>query len=146
MVESAAEMLFGLIHARYILTTRGLLAMEEKYENVHFGRCHRVFCQGQPVLPLGQSDLPRQTTVNVYCPKCQDIFLPKSQRHGNIDGAYFGTTFAHLILLMNPHLVEKTTPLSLYTPRIYGFIINENSPYYLGGSQVKTKYKRRLKR
>ena len=82
MVESAAEMLYGLIHARYILTTKGRAAMLEKYRNVEFGRCHRVFCQGQPVLPVGQSDGPRHTTVNVFCPKCREIYFPKSQRAG----------------------------------------------------------------
>lgn len=82
MIESAAEMLYGLIHARYILTTKGMAAMLEKYQNIEFGRCHRVYCQGQPVLPVGQSDVPRHTTVNVFCPKCRDIFFPKSQRAG----------------------------------------------------------------
>jgi casein kinase II subunit beta len=82
MVESAAEMLYGLIHARYILTTKGMAAMLDKFQNVDFGRCHRVYCQGQPVLPVGQSDVPRHTTVNVFCPKCRDIYFPKSQRAG----------------------------------------------------------------
>uniref|UniRef100_M4C6Y4 Casein kinase II subunit beta n=1 Tax=Hyaloperonospora arabidopsidis (strain Emoy2) TaxID=559515 RepID=M4C6Y4_HYAAE len=82
MIESAAEMLYGLIHARYILTTKGMAAMLDKYQNVDFGRCHRVYCQGQAVLPVGQSDVPRHTTVNVFCPKCRDVFFPKSQRAG----------------------------------------------------------------
>ena len=71
MVESAAEMLYGLIHARYILTSRGMQAMYEKYIAVDFGRCPRVYCQGQQALPVGLSDMPRSSTVNIYCPKCQ---------------------------------------------------------------------------
>jgi len=96
------EMLYGLIHARYILTNRGMHAMYEKYRAASFGRCPHVFCQGQPVLPVGLSDLPRNYTVNVFCPRCHGLFFPKSTRQANIDGAYFGTTFPHLYLMTHP--------------------------------------------
>jgi hypothetical protein len=56
----------------------------EKYNNVEFGRCPRVFCQGQPVIPVGQSDIPRTNTVKLFCPKCQDIYHPKLMKHGSI--------------------------------------------------------------
>ena len=69
-IESAAELLYGLIHARFIITPRGMSAMLDKYKNTHFGRCPRAFCQGQPVLPVGQSDVPRMHTSKVFCPKC----------------------------------------------------------------------------
>lgn len=156
VVEGAAEILYGLIHARYILTSRGMqgmvsaeiiAVMEEGpqqccrllahvgrradilrcnhfvwikprspvpsvggIQNMHpsvllstvslqhlnacslvgscltqfdkfqvgaFGRCPRVYCQGQNVLPAGLSDIPRNCTVAVYCPKCQVGGLPK---------------------------------------------------------------------
>lgn len=131
LVESAAEMLYGLIHARFLLTSRGFAAMAEKYANAQFGRCPRVFCQGQPVLPVGRSDLPRNYTVNVYCPMCQDIFHPKSSRAASVDGAYFGSTFPHLFLLSRPNLIPAQQP-SAYTPRIYGFKIHKESVYYKG--------------
>ena len=79
-VESAAELLYGLIHARYITTEEGLMAMYDKFRRASFGRCHRVFCQGQPGLPVGQSDNPQHTTVNLYCPKCKELYFPKSSR------------------------------------------------------------------
>lgn len=77
-VEKAAEMLYGLIHARYILTNRGMHAMSEKYRSAAFGRCPHVFCLGQPVLPVGLSDLPRNYTVNVFCPRCHGLFFPQN--------------------------------------------------------------------
>jgi len=126
VVESAAEMLYGLIHARYILTTRGLSHMMEKYNAVDFGRCPRVFCQGQPVIPVGQSDISRTNTVKLFCPRCQDIYYPKYSRHCNIDGAYFGTSFPHLLLATFPEIVPQK-PTNSYVPRIYGFKIHKSS-------------------
>ncbi|XP_042011958.1 casein kinase II subunit beta-1-like [Salvia splendens] len=120
LVESAAEMLYGLIHVRYILTTRGMAAMLEKYKNYDFGRCPRVYCCGQPCLPVGQSDIPRSSTVKIYCPKCEDIFYPRSKYQGNIDGAYFGTTFPHLFLMTYGHL-KPQKPVQSYVPKVFGF-------------------------
>eukprot|EP00750_Incisomonas_marina_P001542 INCI11315.1.p1 GENE.INCI11315.1~~INCI11315.1.p1 ORF type:complete len:206 (-),score=23.31 INCI11315.1:332-949(-) len=133
-VEAAAESLYGLIHARYIITARGMRDMTRKYNKAMFGRCHRVSCQGQRVLPVGQSDMPRLTTVNVFCPRCKEIYFPKSRRQGNIDGAFFGTTFAHLFLLTYPEPNKKPV-LSAYEPRIFGFRINRNSEYFTGRSK-----------
>ncbi|GER49401.1 casein kinase II subunit beta [Striga asiatica] len=84
LVESAAEMLYGLIHVRYVLTSKGMAAMLEKYKNYDFGRCPRVYCCGQPCLPVGQSDIPRSSTVKIYCPKCEDIYYPRSKYQGSI--------------------------------------------------------------
>ncbi|KAL9671487.1 hypothetical protein QQ045_009055 [Rhodiola kirilowii] len=83
LVESAAEMLYGLIHARYILTSKGLNAMLEKYKSYDFGRCPRVYCAGQPCLPVGQIDIPRSSTVKIYCPKCEDVYYPRSKYQGD---------------------------------------------------------------
>ncbi|XP_004300308.1 PREDICTED: casein kinase II subunit beta-like isoform 3 [Fragaria vesca subsp. vesca] len=89
LIESAAEMLYGLIHVRYILTSKGMAAMLDKYKNYDFGRCPRVYCCGQPCLPVGQSDIPRSSTVKIYCPKCEDIYYPRSKYQGSILCIYF---------------------------------------------------------
>jgi len=127
IIESAAEMLYGLIHARFILTNRGLAAMLEKFNNCDFGPCPRVYCQGQPTLPVGQVDLPRLNTVKLFCPRCQEIYYPRLRRHAEIDGAYFGTTFPHLLLQMYPECMPPRNSFQKYVPKIYGFKIHSSA-------------------
>ena len=71
LVESAAELLYGLIHARYICSNRGMISMLEKYKQNHFGRCPRVACNNQSCLPVGTSDVFRTATLKIFCPSCQ---------------------------------------------------------------------------
>ena len=187
LVESAAEMLYGLIHVRYILTTRGMSTMFEKYKQCEFGRCPRVLCNDQPTLPVGLADAPRQNTVKIYCPRCGDIYCPRYKyqarlpapplraalpsclcdvrlqllvvsqpkttssccmklpprlphaaasamgpracdccAQSNVDGAYFGTTFPHLLLMTYPGL-RPPRQQEVYVPRVFGFKLHSPS-------------------
>ncbi|TRM66674.1 casein kinase II, regulatory subunit [Schizophyllum amplum] len=104
-LDVQARLLYGLIHARWIVTARGLAKMLEKYKRADFGKCPRVLCAAQPLLPVGLTDIPYEKSVKLYCGRCEDIYSPKSSRHGSIDGAYFGTTFPHLLFLVYPNLI-----------------------------------------
>ena len=53
------------------------------------------------------------------CPD-QDIYFPRSKYQGNIDGAYFGTTFPHLFLMTYGYLKPQKSSVT-YSPRIFGF-------------------------
>ncbi|KAJ5067879.1 casein kinase ii subunit beta [Anaeramoeba ignava] len=125
VIESAAEMLYGLIHSRYILTPSGLQAMAKKFQNAEFGKCPHFYCEKQPCLPVGQSESLRQDTVKLFCPRCQEIYFPKLARHSNIDGAYFGTTFPHFFLKVFPQFKPKPL-LQKYTPQIFGFRLHKS--------------------
>jgi len=85
----------------------------EKYESGVFGICPRVYCVSCNVVPCGRVDIPGNDTVKLYCPNCNDIYVPPSSRFQGVDGAcvsflyrliynsyilgaFFGTTFPHL--------------------------------------------------
>ncbi|POY70866.1 hypothetical protein BMF94_6043, partial [Rhodotorula taiwanensis] len=146
IVESSAELLYGLIHQRYILTRQGLQQMYAKFEATHFGTCPRVYCTQCRLVPCGRSDLPGVDTVKLFCPSCLDMYVPPSSRFQGVDGAFFGTTFPHMLFQTypppsnlpaplpapaDPSKREPTTPLTslskVYVPRIYGFKVSERA-------------------
>lgn len=104
VIEGSAEMLYGLIHQRYITSRPGIQQMAEKYALQHFGMCPRVNCNGCRVLPVGHSDTPGQDTVKLFCPSCLDIYTPPNSRFQSVDGAFFGTTFGCLFFMTFPEL------------------------------------------
>ncbi|CAG8715830.1 9919_t:CDS:2, partial [Gigaspora margarita] len=98
----------------------------DKYESKHFGICPRYYCQSCPVIPCGRSDMPGLETVKLFCPSCLDLYTPPSSRFHNVDGAFFGTTFPHLLFQQYPDLLQNT-PTEIYEPRIFGFKVSEKS-------------------
>jgi casein kinase II subunit beta len=102
--------------------------MREKYLLGKFGICPRVLCERQNVLPIGMSEDIRTSRVKVYCPRCEDVYMPK-KKYPDVDGAYFGCSFPHILLMVHQESIqtyEDLIPTALpnsYVPKIYGFKI-----------------------
>lgn len=130
-----AKVLYGLIHARFIISPAGLELMvcthsscpvliawqKKKFQNREYGACPRVFCNKQHLLPVGLSDVLGAAKVKLFCPHCEDIYNPKSHEHNQLDGAFFGSTFPHIFLQHFPELRPKMRNPQKYTPKIFGF-------------------------
>lgn len=71
---------------------------------------------------LGLQDIPGEGTVKIYCPKCNDVYAPRSGRFRS-DGAYFGTGFPHMFFMVHPEY-RPLKPSRKFVPRLYGFQIH----------------------
>jgi casein kinase II subunit beta len=82
-------------------------------------------------LPVGLSDTLKTTRFKVFCPRCEEVYLPKS-KNVNIDGVYFGTSFPQLFLQHFPQAIILPPKINLYEPKIFGFNIygKRGSKYY----------------
>ncbi|GMM41603.1 hypothetical protein FOG51_03037 [Hanseniaspora uvarum] len=76
MLDKECAKLYGLIHARYILTYQGQYDMMTLYSENIFGKCPRSACTGTPLLPMGLYDVPEQDSFKLYCPCCEDVYRP----------------------------------------------------------------------
>ena len=79
-IYQSAMDLYGVIHARFILSPHGLNKMREKFLQGAFGTCPRVLCERQHVLPIGVSEELSTSRVKVYCPRCVDVYLPRQKQ------------------------------------------------------------------
>lgn len=124
-LDKAACHIYGLIHARFIVTTAGLAKMSEKHAKADFGTCPRFLCQNHKLLPVALTDIPGKFGVKLFCCSCNDVYNPKSLKHNTIDGSFFGTTFPHLFVKTYPSVLPDpaTTPFKKYEPKIFGFKI-----------------------
>lgn len=130
--------LYGRIHARNILTARGQQMMRAKYLQADFGFCPRVGCRTQngdqqALLPFGVSDIVHEESVKTFCPMCHKIFQPERRLvTRDIDGAYFGRSFAPFFMIIFPDLVPPQ-PISNFIPTVFGYRLHKScraSPEY----------------
>ncbi|EER30055.1 casein kinase 2 regulatory subunit [Coccidioides posadasii str. Silveira] len=144
-IEKNARHLYGMVHARYIVTTRGLAKMLEKYKRADFGKCPRVMCEQHPLLPMGLTDVAGVKPVKLYCAKCEDLYNPKSSRHASIDGAYFGTSFHNILFQVYPCLIPEKS-LRRYEPKVFGFRVHASAALARWQDRKRDEMKERLKR
>jgi casein kinase II subunit beta len=126
-IHEQAIVLYGLIHARWILQQRGLALMREKFEAAEFGRCPRYHCRNQCLLPIGESQLPSKHSAKAFCPKCGDLYAPENVM---VDGAHFGTAFPHLFLVEYPKF-DVRDQFEEFKPTIFGFSVWQSPQKFL---------------
>jgi casein kinase II subunit beta len=97
----------------------------------------------QSLLPVGLSDIPMTKTVKLYCPRCEDIYNPKSSRHGAVDGAYFGTSFPHMLFQVHPNYLPSKN-YERYVPRIFGFKVHDIANQHRWQDQVRERFEASL--
>nr|AKJ66200.1 casein kinase II beta-3 [Euplotes octocarinatus] len=119
-LNQEASDLYGLIHSRFVITQRGLSKLYNKFLNGIYGYCPRALCDRQKVLPVGLSDELRTSRVKVFCPKCEEVYIPK-YKSINVDGAYFGTSVPHIFLKTFKESAILPPRVFNYEPKIHGF-------------------------
>ena len=77
------------------------------------------------MLPIGLNENLKVARVKVYCPKCEDVYYPKKKCR-DVDGAFFGTSFPHLLLMNFTDLVYEKSE-EKYTATVYGFKIHKKA-------------------
>lgn len=113
-IQKAAEALYLLLHARFVISPRGLEAIRHvmALDSTVFGKCPRSCCKGTGLLPYGYSNdytsdasVPTVTTASRkehdscchrYCPSCGEVWISWESK---TDGCAWGPSWCHLFLL-----------------------------------------------
>lgn len=138
-LNQEASDLYGLIHSRFVITQRGLSKLYNKFLNGTYGYCPRALCDRQKVLPVGLSDELRTSRVKVFCPKCEEVYIPKFKSI-NVDGAYFGTSVPHIFLKTFKEAVVLPPRIFNYEPKIHGFKLYKKTGSRAAGAKDVISY------
>ena len=65
------------------------------------------------------SDQLRQNRVKVYCPKCEELYIPQTSHR--LDGAYFGSSLAHIFFQTYSKHIVLPPKVFFYEPVLSGF-------------------------
>lgn len=95
-IEQNLPILYGLIHARFIMSPDGIRSVRAKYQSQDYGRCPRVNCKFQQLLPFGPSSTYGHSKAKNFCPCCREIYEPRPQV--NLDGSFFGPNMVHIFV------------------------------------------------
>ncbi|KAI2500656.1 protein kinase regulator [Fragilaria crotonensis] len=96
LVQQAAEILYALIHGRFVTSPRGLDTLRRTlmHHKEIFGKCPRPSCRGMPMLPHGDS-IPGRNAQR-YCFSCGQVW---EWWDSKVDGSAWGPSLCHLYLL-----------------------------------------------
>lgn len=107
LIERMTQVLFAMVHARYVVSPRGLDTVRRLLQKspLTYGKCPRVACQGMPLLPTGQTEVPSvnhsptitsTTRAKRFCACCGEIYCDETSQ---VDECAWGPSFCHLFLL-----------------------------------------------
>ena len=120
-VERDALDIYGLVHARYLLTEAGMQKMIKKRNQGKFPKCPRLLCKKCTCVPVG---IDKDTTVKMFCPNCTDVYDCKDYE---LEGRYFGKEWVHMLMKKHPEIVENERA-EMYEPRVYGYRVYLGKP------------------
>ena len=77
--------------------------------------------------------------MKVYCPKCEEMYIPSSTTN-RVDGAYFGSSLAHVFFQVYEKNIVLPPKVYYYEPQLFGFAIagKRGSKYFSPGTSGVT--------
>lgn len=124
-LDPNAQLLYALIHARYLMTQPALVEMYHRFVNGDFERCPRHACHGTVGLPFGTSTIPKESTLSLYCPTCLEAYKIKDPDIARVDGAAFGSEWVFMFKSSYPQVFRKSRPQKTDF-RLFGFRIEHS--------------------
>lgn len=77
------------------------------------------------------TDKVRTSRVKIYCPKCEEVYVPHHKTR--LDGASFGTSIAQMFLQAYPTVIVLPPKVYFYEPIVHGFKVagKRGSKYFV---------------